>query len=185
MRDLMVTLPVDTLTFSFTALIADAQIYDKWVHYTTVWNGPTAPSGGQKAVDVVAVEIGSPPAICWLIEGKDFRVITNPPKPSNIGGLAQLVAGKVQDSIAGLNDAALNATTPTENSLAALAVSATAKRVVLHLEPHVGPHSALFPRAFRASVFQKLKQLVRAIDPNPLVLNIADTPSAGVPWLVT
>ena len=176
---------LSTFTFSFTAAIADAQIYDKWGHYTAVWNGPTAPNGGQKAVDVVAVEIGSPPARCWLIEGKDFRVITNPPKPSNIGGLAQLVADKVQDSIAGLDDAALNATTPIEKALAALAVSATVKRVVLHLEPHVGPHSALFPTAFRASVFQKLKQLVRSIDPNPLVLNIADTPSAGVPWLVS
>ena len=74
-----------------------------------------------------------------------------------------MVADKVQDSIAGLDDAALNATTPIEKALAALAVSATAKRVVLHLESHVGPHSVLFPRAFRASVFQKLKQLVRAI----------------------
>jgi hypothetical protein len=120
-----------------------------------------------------------------MIEGKDFRVITNPPKPSNIGGLAQLVSDKVQDSIAGLNDAANNATTPTEQSLAKLAVSASAKRVVLHLEPHVGAHSALFPAGFAASVFQKLRQLVRAIDPNPLVLNIADTPSVGVPWTVT
>jgi len=182
MRDLMVTLQVDTLTFAFTATVTDAQIYDKWVHYTTVWN---APPGGQKAVDVVAVETGNPPSICWMIEVKDFRVITNPPKPSNIGGLAQFVSDKVQDSIAGLNDAASNAATPTEKSLATMAVSATAKRVVLHLEPHVGAHSALFPAGFAASVFQKLRQLVRAIDPNPLVLNIADTPSVGVPWTVT
>ncbi|MEI6541334.1 MAG: hypothetical protein WCO86_17675, partial [Planctomycetota bacterium] len=90
----MVTLNVDTLTFAFTGTIADAQIYDKWVHYTTVWN---APPGGQKAVDVVAVETGTPPNICWMIEGNDFRVMTNPPKPSNIGGLAQFVASKVQD----------------------------------------------------------------------------------------
>lgn len=178
----MVTLNVDTLTFAFTGTIADAQIYDKWVHYTTVWN---APPGGQKAVDVVAVETGTPPNICWMIEGKDFRVITNPPKPSNIGGLAQFVADKVQDSFAGLNDAANSATTPTEKSLATLAVSATANRIVLHLEPHAGAHSALFPAGFAASVFQKLKQLVRAIDPNPLVLNIADTPAAGVPWAVS
>lgn len=178
----MVTRQVDTLTFAFTATVKDAQIYDKWVHYTTVWN---APPGGQKAVDVVAVETGNPPSICWMIEVKDFRVITNPPKPSNIGGLAQFVADKVHDSIAGLNHAASNAATPTEKSLATMAVSATAKRVVLHLEPHVGVHSALFPAGFAASVFQKLRQLVPAIDPNPLVLNIADTPSVGVPWTVT
>jgi len=130
MFDLMVTLPVDTLTFAFTTTIADAQIYDKWVHYTTVWN---APPGGKKAVDVVAVEMGTPPSTCWMIEGKDFRVITNPPKPSNIGGLAQFVADKVQDSIPGLNDAANNAVTPTEMALAKLAGAATTTRVVLHL----------------------------------------------------
>ena len=178
----MVTLNVDTLTFAFTPTVADAQIYDQWVHYTRVWN---APPGGQKAVDVVAVETGTPPSICWMIEGKDFRVITNPPKPSNIGGLAQFVSDKVQDSIAGLNDAANNAITPTEKSLATLAVSATAKRVVLHLEPHVGAHSALFPAGFAASVLQTLKRLVRSIDPNPLVLSIADTPWVGVPWTVS
>jgi hypothetical protein len=178
----MVSLQVDTLNFAFTATVADAQIYDRWVHYLTVWN---APPGRKKAVDVVAVEVGTPPGACWMIEGKDFRVITNPPKPSNIGGLAQFVADKVQDSIAGLIDAAANATTPAEKSLATLAVSATTRRVVLHLEPHVGAHSALFPTGFQASVFQKLKQLVRGIDRNPLVLNIADTPSADVPWTVT
>jgi hypothetical protein len=182
MRDQMVTLQVDTLTFLFTATVADAQIYDTWVHYKTVWN---ARPGGRKAVDVVAVETGNPPRICWMIEAKDFRVITNPPKPSNIGGLAQFVADKVQDSIAGLNDAAINAVTPSEQTLAKLAVSVPTTRVVLHLEPHVGPHTALFPAAFAASVLQKLKQLVRAIDPNPLVLNIADTASVGVPWAVT
>ena len=178
----MVTLTVDTLTFTFTAVVVDAQIYDKWVHYITVWN---APPGGIKAVDVVAVETGTPPNICWLIEAKDFRVIHNPPKPCNIGGLAQFVADKVQDTLAGLNDAAVHAVTPAELSLAKLAVSASTTRVVLHLEPHVGPHTALFPVGFSASVLQKLKQLVRTIDPNPLVLNIADTPLVGVPWSVT
>ena len=54
-----------------------------------------------------------------------------------------------------------------------------------HLEPHVGAHSALFPSGFAASVLQRLKQLVRTIDPNPLVLNIADTALVGVPWAVT
>ncbi|MEN9557600.1 MAG: hypothetical protein RLZZ232_3886 [Planctomycetota bacterium] len=178
----MASLPVDTLNFTFSAAIANAQLYDQWIHYTTVFN---APPGGKKAIDVVAVEAGVAPATTWMIEAKDFRVITNPPKSSNIGGLAQLVADKVQDSIAGLTDAAASATTPSEKSLAVLAISAPTKRVVLHLEPHVGAHSALFPAGFAASVLQRLRQLVRSIDPNPLVLNIANTPSASVPWTVS
>ena len=177
----MVSLSVNTLTFTFSGTIGDAQIYDQWIHYTTVWNA----SGGQKAVDVVAAETGAPPNVCWMIEGKDFRVITRPPKPSTIGGLAQVVADKVQHSIAGLRDAASHAVTANEQRLAHLAVSAATKRIVLHLEPHVGNRSALFPSGFAASVLQRMRQLVRPIDPNPLVLNIADTPTAGVPWVVT
>ena len=147
----------------------------------TVWS---AALPGQKAVDIVAFDAGTRPTTCWMIEAKDFRVITNPPKPSNIGGLAQTVFEKVQDSIAGLTDAAASATNHTEQSLAQLAMSATGRRVVLHLEPHTGPHTKLFPTNFSASVLQKLRQLVRSIDPTPLVLNIADTPSADVPWTV-
>jgi hypothetical protein len=56
---------------------------------------------------------------------------------------------------------------------------------VLHLEPYAGDTSTLFPSGFAASVLQKLKQLVKNTDPNPLVLNIANTPAAGVPWIVS
>ena len=182
----MPTLQVDTLAFDFSET-ATAQIYDKWEHYTQVWN---APPGGKKAVDVVAVEdvrVGDTPpqATTWLIEAKDFRVITNPPKPSNIGGLAQLVADKASDTLTGLADAGMRASTVSEKSHAASALAAGSKRIVLHLEPHTGHHSALFPAGFAASVFQQLKSLVSGIDPNPLVLNIANTPAVGVPWSVS
>ena len=176
----MPTLQVDTLTFTFTPAVA-AQLYDKWQHYTAVWN---APPGGRKAVDVVAVEGAAPPTIAWLIEAKDFRIITNPPKPSNIGGLAQFMADKVTDTRSGLADAANNAANLSERSHAVNAVAAASVRIVLHLEPHVGAHTALFPKNFTASVYQSLKQLVQAIDPNSVVLNIANTAAAGVPWTV-
>jgi hypothetical protein len=177
----MPSLPVDTLTFEFDSSIA-AQNYDQWQHYTAVWN---APPGGQKAVDVVAVEGAPPPSVAWLIEAKDFRVITNPPNPSNVGGLAQLVADKAAHTLAGLEDASANAVLPGERQLAADAVASVTRRVVLHLEPHIGAHSALFPAGFAASVLQQLRRLVRSIDRNPLVLNIANTPGTGVPWTVT
>ena len=177
----MPTLSVDTLTFAFDPSVS-AGIYDQWQHYTAVWN---APPGGQKAVDVVAVEGGPPQSTTWLIEAKDFRVITNPPKPSNIAGLAPFVADKANHTLAGLADASTNAVVPDEKQLATDAIASTTKRIVLHLEPHAGAHTALFPLGFAANVLQKLRQLVKAIDPNPLVLNIDNTPTAGVPWTVS
>ncbi len=175
----MPAVQVDSLQFNFAPTI-QAQRYDMWRHYTTVWNA----GGGQKAMDVVAVEIAAAPITTWLIEAKDFRIITSPPRPSNIGGLAQTVADKAAHTLAGLSHAAANATVASERTHAIRALSANNKRVVLHLEPHAGRHSALFPGRFPASVLQKLKQLVRAIDPNPLVLSIANTAVARVPWTV-
>lgn len=175
----MPTLQVNEFQFTFAPTVA-AEPYDTWQHYKDVWNKV----GGQKGMDVVAIENPAASTTTWLIEAKDFRVITQPPRPSNIAGLPKTVADKVRDTVTGLADAALNAADAAEKSHATNALAAPAKRVVLHLEPHVGPHSALFPAGFSASVLQQLKQLVRTIDANPLVLNIANTPVAGVPWSV-
>ncbi len=175
----MPVLQVDSFFFTFTPTVA-AQRYDTWQHYTAVWNA----SGGQKGVDVVAVENPAAPTTTWLIEAKDFRIITSPPKPSNITGLPQTVADKASHTLAGLADASAKGAVASEKKHATLAIAAPAKRVVLHLEPHIGAHTALFPRAFAANVLQRLRQLVRAIDPNPLVLNVANTVAAGVPWTV-
>jgi hypothetical protein len=177
----MTTLQVDTLRFDFAAHVA-AQMYDQWQYYTVVWN---AAPGGQKGMDVVAVEGTPPNSTAWLIEGKDFRVITNPPKSSNIGGSAQFVADKAAHTLAGLAGASAHAAVPEEKQHATDAVASTTKRVVLHLEPHTGAHSALFPKGFAASVLQQLRLLVKAIDTTPLVLNIANTPASGVPWTVS
>ena len=177
----MAVIQVDTLSFSFNATVA-AQIYDQWHHYTTVWN---APPGGQKAVDVVAVEGTAPASTVWLIEAKDFRVITSPPKPSNIGGLPQFMADKAAHTLAGLTHASANAAVAGEKQLAAAAVASTTRRVALHLEPHRGAHTALFPANFSVNVYQALKALVAHIDPKPLVLSIANTAKAGVPWNVS
>lgn len=175
----MSSLQVDSLLFAFESDVA-AQKYDDWHHYHVVWNR----DGGQKAMDVVAVQSDEGPAVTWLIEAKDFRIVTNPPKPSNVAGLPRTVASKAMDTLAGLTDAAQKAAVTEEQEHAVLALSAPVKRIVLHLEPHVGPRSALFPAGFSAIVLQQLKQLVKAVDPNPLVLNIARTPAARVPWRV-
>jgi hypothetical protein len=53
-------------------------------------------------------------------------------------------------------------------------------RVVLHLE-QAALHSPLSPRKFAlANVQQKLKQLVRAVDAHPVVMELATM--GGVSW---
>ena len=178
----MVQLRVDKLLFTFTSGVA-AQNYDQWRHYKMVWNA----HGNRKAVDVVAVQNHGAKAVTWLIEAKDYRIITNPPKPCNLAGLAKTMADKVRDTRAGLNDASTQAVHAGEKQLAAAAVQAPGTRVVLHLEPHSGSHSKLFPINFSANVLQKLKQLLNAADSKPVVafvLNIGNTRMAGVPWTV-
>lgn len=178
----MPTIIEQNLTFVFDATI-DAQKYDTWTHHTQVRN--RLPNG-QKAVDIVAIQTSASPTVTWMIEAKDFRIVTSPPRPSNVAGLPQTVADKVTDTLTGLTDAATNATVPSEKNLAVNARATGTKRIVLHLEPYTGTqYTALFPTGFTASVLQKLRQLVRTIDPNPLVLNIANTPASQVPWTVS
>lgn len=176
----MPPLPVNRLTFAFEPTITAGR-YDQWQHHVTVRN---ALPGGRKAMDIVAVD-GVPSSTAWLIEAKDFRVITNPPRSSNIAGLAQIVADKARDTLAGLADAGHQAVIPEERQLATDALACAHRRIVLHLEPHTSTHTALFPVGFSASVLQKLRQLVKTMDANPLVLNIANAPRSGVPWTVS
>ena len=73
-----------------------------------------------------------------------------------------------------------------EKEHAALAIRAARTRVILHLEPYVGRETKLFTvQPNPANVQQKLKQLVQELDPHPLVLSIATSARAGVPWSVT
>ena len=177
----MSTIQVESLTFAFNAAVSAGK-YDQWQHYTKVWN---VPPGGRKAVDVVAVEAAPRQSTAWLLEAKDFRVITNPPKACNVGGLARLVADKARDTLAGLAHARNHAVVEREQLLATAALAATAQRIVLHLEPHTGAHTALFPTGFAAGILQQLQQLVRDLDPKPQVLNLSNTRAAGVPWNVS
>jgi hypothetical protein len=102
-------------------------------------------------VDVVAHDLPIPAARTWLIEAKDYRVITNPPKPTNLSGLAATVEAKV--------------------------------RVQPH--PSSGQHAALFPASWIANVLLQLRINLADIDNNPLVLDLARTATANVPWSVS
>ena len=158
--------------------------FEKWGHHAahdSAFNA--AHRRNPQKVDVVALPSTHALSL-WLIEAKDFRVITSNPKPKNITGLHSSVKAKIEDSLTMLTDAAVNASDADEKSYAQSALGIPDKRIVLHLEPHVGPHAALFPSGFSANVLAKLKQELHGLGIKPLVLNIANTPAAGVPWRV-
>ncbi len=131
---------------------------------------------GTKAIDILALEVDR---CCWCVEIKDYRRH----RRTKTIDLADEVALKVRDSLAALAAAAANANDGAEKALAASALACRCFRIVLHLE-QPAKHSALFPRAIDpAVVLQRLKQLVKAIDPHPLVLETRRL--NGVSWTVT
>jgi hypothetical protein len=174
------TIPVDGLLFDIKTTY-DAQKYDEWDYYRSVLQ----PQKSYSAMDLVIARAQQSPVEVWLVEAKDFRMITRPPERSNLNGLAETVAKKVSDTLAGLRDAAGAAAQTNERRLAERALTAQKRRVVLHLEPHTSHRSKLFPSNFSSGVLQKLRQVVGHIDLQPLVLNIANTGRAGVPWRVS
>jgi hypothetical protein len=172
----MATLRIDTLDFHFQPEI-DARKYDHSRHYIEVVR-----QKGKRAVDVVAVEMGSNPQRSWNIEVKDYRVIQGQPKDFAPSEIAEDVFRKVSDTREGLSDAAANAADAQEKSHASRSLSAQRCQIVFHLEPYAGPASRLFPRDPTAGVYQKLKQLFGPTDPPLLVLKIETTRRASVPW---
>ena len=130
---------------------------------------------GIKAIDILAIQPGS---CCWCIEIKDYRQNA---RTKSID-LADEVAIKIRDSLAAIFAAAARANEPAEKSMAQDSIACPRIRIVLHLEQPATP-SSLFPRAIDpAKVRQRMKQLLKSIDPHPLVV---DTSSANmVPWSV-
>lgn len=178
----MATLRVDTLRFHFHPNTA-ASKFDEWNHYRSRLQPSPRDA---KAVDIVAAAITRlQPPYCWLIEVKDFRVRRGAPGAKNCAALPEEVIRKALDTISGLKDAASGATTTSEKDFAQLAVRANQARIVLHMETAHGKNR-LFPEVpTPANVLQKLRQLAKNVDPNPLVLSKRTTARAKVPWKVT
>ena len=146
--------------------------FDKWGFYLNQFQSVCE---GAKAVDLLAVE---PRECFWSIEVKDYRQH----RRTKTIDLAEEVALKVRDSLSGLVAARVNANDAAEKGLAEAALRCPRLRVVLHLE-QPAKHSKLFPRAIDPSkVKQRLKQLIRAIDPHPMVLEMDRM--NGVAWTV-
>ena len=161
----------DRLTFTFARGGLSSK-YDAWSHYRNQFNSAF---GGTKAVDVVyaAADTG------WLIEVKDYRIN---PRTKAID-LADEVALKVRDTLAGLISARLHANDADEKRVAETLLRKRHLRVVLHLETPRS-RSRLRPKAIESDkVLQKLKTLIKAIDPHPCVVD-QDTIKPGMSWAV-
>ncbi len=147
------------LTFTFPDGAMSSK-YDAWSHYRNQFN---CAFGGTKAVDMVYAAADT----AWLIEVKDYRA--NPrTKPID---LAEEVALKVRDTLAGLVSVRLHANDADEKRLADALLRKRRLRVVLHLET---PRSLsrLHTRPINPTVVvQKLKQLIRSVDPHPRVVD--------------
>ena len=150
---------VDGLTFEFPEGWKVSR-YDNWSFYrnqfSRMWNGI-------KALDLLAVDPSTKTA--WLIEVKDYR--SHPrTKPSDLG---EEFAHKVFDTLAAILPAKLHANDDDQQRMALGVCSASRLRVVLHLEQPV-KKTRLRPRAINpADLTQKIRQLLKPIDPHPLV----------------
>jgi hypothetical protein len=178
----MPTLTEGRLKFEFPSGWKAAKL-DKWSFYRNQFQGlgpgirlscghcgaelrcgqcSSAKTTGIKCVDFLAVERDE---CCWLIEVKDYRT----DRRTKTIELADEIALKVRDSLALLTVASRNANDPDEKRLAGHVTLASRIQVVLHLE-QPAKHGKLFPRAIDpADVLQRLKQLLRSVDPHPRV----------------
>jgi hypothetical protein len=147
------------LQFKFPDNVSATQ-YDEWSFYRNQFNNAF---GSTKAVDLIVVE----KQVTWLIEIKDYSLYPRT-KPSELG---HEIALKIRDTLAGLVAAKINANDDTERNFANTALAKKRIRLVLHLE-QPKTTSRLHPKAIDpAHIQQKLKQLLRSVDPHPLVVD--------------
>jgi hypothetical protein len=165
----MIQLQEGKLTFSFEGV--DAVQYDNWAFYRRQFNNAC---GGCKAVDFICQDKHT----TWLIEVKDYRV----DRRTKLIDLAEEVAIKVRDTLAGLVAAQSNANSDTEKNFASHAVQNNL-RVVLHLE-QPRKTTRLFPQvADPAQLKMALKQKIKCIDAHPEICNRTQMKSS-MPWTV-
>lgn len=146
--------------------------FDEWSFYRNQFQ---AICGGAKAIDILALDSDC----CWMIEIKDYRIH----RRTKSTDVAEEVAVKVRDTLAGLAAARVNANDAGERATAHSALRRKRIRVVLHLEtPTRG--SRLFSASLdSANVQQRLKQCLRPIDPHPRVCSVDR--ACGCGWSTT
>lgn len=154
----MNTIDEGRLRFEFEANAA-ASKYDGWSFYRNQFQQGCARDN--KAVDLLCASQGK----AWLIEVKDYRAH---PRTKAVD-LAEEIAIKVRDTLAGLMAARLQANVLDERKFAARVLEARSLRVVCHIE-QPPKTSRLRPRAIEPDKLKmKLRSLVKAVDPHPIV----------------
>lgn len=167
------TIAEGALTFTFAAG-AKADKYDDWSFYRNQFQQGCFTDN--KAVDLLC-ELNQS---AWLIEVKDYRVH---PRTKAVD-LAEEVAIKVRDTLAGLVAASVGANDQDERVFARRMVRARRMRVVCHIEQPVKA-SRLRPRVIEPDKLQlKLRTLLKAIDAHPIVMDRSST-AANLPWVVS
>lgn len=146
--------------------------YDDWAFYRNQFQNCC---GGNKAMDFLGYDPTE--RTLWMVELKDYRQFSRTKDDKT--PLWDEVALKARDTLAGIF--AASAKPGSEDSVFAdAAMKACKLRIILHLE-QPARHSALFPRAYDpASIQQKLKQIVKPIDPHPRVIEL--NRMDPVPW---
>lgn len=154
-----VTLVEGRLSFEFLGVFF-AEKYDDWQHYRNKYNSAC---GSSKAVDFIVCRNNE----TWLIEVKDYR--RN--KRTKSIDLAEEVALKVRDTMAGLVSAKFVGANDAERKTSAAALSKGKLRVALHLEQPSKP-SRLFPVSVSpANIKLKLRQNLKFADAHPVVVD--------------
>jgi len=163
------------LTFSFRTGCQVSK-YDDWSFYRKQFQ-PIA--GGSKAIDILCVEGDT----SWLIEIKDYCQHPRT-KPINI---ADELAIKVRDTLAGLAAAAKAANDVDQRNLAQQALKNRRWKVVLHLEPPPTARRiqkyAIDPADLFQKKFKGKRTLLKAIDAHPIVYDRRAIPRY-IPWTV-
>jgi hypothetical protein len=139
------------------------------------------------AINSRAVAAGRRLSISWLSTGGNVsglsrsKIIEKHPRIKP-GGLPEEVAAKDRDTLAALVTARIRANDDGERNVADASTRANSIRVVLHLE--LAPHrSKLFASKLdHANIQQRLRQLVKAIDPHSLTVDRSQP--NRVPWNV-
>ena len=160
------------LTFTFPD---DCQVskYDDWSFYRNQFKGV---AGGSKAVDILCVNGDT----SWLIEIKDYR---QHPRQKLID-IADEVAIKVRDTLAGLAAAAKAANEADQRKLARKALATSQWRVVLHLEEKSTTGKLRKKATNPANLLLKLgTKKLKAIDAHPIICNRHTIPQP-IPWSV-
>jgi hypothetical protein len=160
------------LSFRFAPDV-QASRYDEWAFYRNRFQNQCARAN--KAIDLLCCGRQT----TWLVEVKDYRQHART-KPV---ALADELAQKVRDTLAGLAAGQWQAHVADEKNLARKALRARHVRVVCHLE-QPAKATRLRPRAIEPDKLKdQLRRLLKAVDPHPMIVDKA-TLAPSMPWQV-